>query len=185
MLRFNRSNRISIYLESGYYTTTGWSSGYKREMLGMYNQYVKNSINNSYADHKCVPCSVTHSLEVRQLKHTIIFLIPLLLFFGQVAYATNESSYKDGYLNGKGGYIDCIGYDNMCGTANDYCFNKYKSDIVTNTTACIQGFIDSWNQICHDTNFYNTMSKHDDCCSKVGVECHINMGSKEIWLPIT
>ena len=59
---------------------------------------------NSYANHKC---SVIHSVEVRQLKDTIIFLIPLLLFFSQVAHATNESSYKYGYQQGKDEFANC------------------------------------------------------------------------------
>jgi hypothetical protein len=90
-------------------------------MLGMYNQYVKNSINNSDVDHKCVLCSATHSLKVRQLKHTIIFLIPLLLLFSQVAYATNESSYKWGYQQGKSEFANCDDFDADCTAAPDDC----------------------------------------------------------------
>ena len=56
-------------------------------MIGMYNQYIKNSINNSDVDRKYKPCSVTHRVEVPQLKHTIIFSIPLLLLFSRVAHA--------------------------------------------------------------------------------------------------
>jgi hypothetical protein len=97
-------------------------------MLGMYNQYIKNSINNSDANHKCVPCSATHSVEVRQLKDTIIFLIPLLLLFSQVAYAANElapipgqsAAYNAGFSQGylgvpfKGGHTEqfMLGYIN-------------------------------------------------------------------------
>jgi hypothetical protein len=73
------------------------------EMIGMYNQYIKNSINNSESDRKYKPCSVTHSVGVRQLKRTIIFLIPLLLLF-KVAHAISYTKYLNGTMT--------ITYDN-------------------------------------------------------------------------
>jgi hypothetical protein len=45
-----------------------------------------------------------NSVEVPQLKHTIIFLIPLLLLFSQVAHAISYTKYLNGTMT--------ITYDN-------------------------------------------------------------------------
>jgi hypothetical protein len=60
-------------------------------MIGMDNQYIKNSINNSESDRKYKPCSVKHSVGVRQLKHTIVFLIPLLLLSRNICLPWSDS----------------------------------------------------------------------------------------------
>ena len=75
-------------------------------MLGMYNQYIIETIptRTTNAYHKCVPCSTTHSVDVRQLNHTVIFLIPLLLLFSQVAHAISYTKYLNGTMT--------ITYDN-------------------------------------------------------------------------
>jgi hypothetical protein len=55
------------------------------------------------------------------LKHTIIFLIPLLLLFSQVVHATNESSYKYGYKEGLGEFANCDDGEADCTAAPDDC----------------------------------------------------------------
>jgi hypothetical protein len=86
-------------------------------------------------------------------------------------YGTNESSYKYGYEQGKGEWGDCLDFDADCSTALDDCHspvdiavkyakpqiigetvNNYyyvkRYDIVTNQTACIDGYIHAWNHVC-------------------------------------
>jgi hypothetical protein len=73
------------------------------------------------------------------------------IFFYQVAYATNESSYKYGWS-----YADfrhrsaCDDTDGDCDpSAVSNCSTPYaNSTIVTNQTACIDGFVNSWRSQC-------------------------------------
>jgi hypothetical protein len=84
-------------------------------------------------------------------------------FVYQVAYGTNESSYKWGYRQGKLEYSNCTSIDNGCGTADTSCFSPihiatgvgtthYRDtphyEIMTNKTACMNGYIHAWNHIC-------------------------------------
>jgi hypothetical protein len=94
-----------------------------------------------------------------------------LLIGAQQAHATNESSYKYGYEQGKGEWGDCQIFDADCSIALDDCHspvdiavkyakpqimgetvNNYfyvkRYDIVTNQTACIHGYIHAWNKVC-------------------------------------
>jgi hypothetical protein len=54
-------------------------------MLGMYNQYIKN------ASHKCVHCSVTHSVEVQQwIQRRIVSGTDRLEFNGTLTNQTGD-----------------------------------------------------------------------------------------------
>ena len=93
----------------------------------------------------------------------------------QLAHATNESSYKCGYKEGQVEWVKCTTDDDDCGTATESCFSPISIsvgigtvhyhdiehyDIMTNKTACIDGFIHAWNHMCDPVK-----AKHN------GVDC--------------
>jgi hypothetical protein len=70
------------------------------------------------------------------------------IFMYQVAYATNESSYKHGFNIAYNGYR-CTVTDDCSPPANSAldstCTNTQH---VTNTTACIDGYLHGWKSWC-------------------------------------
>jgi hypothetical protein len=89
----------------------------------------------------------------------VVIILPTAGIASHV-YGTNESSYKYGYVQGKGEWGDCQIFDAECSIALDDCHSpvdvavKYakpyvkRYDIVTNQTACIDGYIHAWNHVC-------------------------------------
>jgi hypothetical protein len=93
-----------------------------------------------------------------------VLLIPILLLMPTLAMATNESSFKWGYKEAQIEYRDCLDGNAVdCGITTYSCFSpistsvgdgttKYHEiehyDIMTNKTACMDGYIHSWNHIC-------------------------------------
>ena len=86
----------------------------------------------------------------------------------QTAFATNESSYQYGYKQGKYGWVDCTDFDADCSTGLDHCnaaiqpvgsmltpqsqkTHNSDSDIMTNKTACVHGYVHGWNDVCNQT----------------------------------
>jgi hypothetical protein len=75
------------------------------------------------------------------------------VFFYQVAYGTNESSYKYGYSNGIGNYETCTGGGSGsedCSlamlpmlTCGSHYYNLHVTNL-TNSTACVDGFVNGW-----------------------------------------
>lgn len=105
---------------------------------------------------------------------TIALALALLAVGAQQAHATNESSYKYGYKQGKYEWTDCTTPEADCSIALDDCHspvdiavkyakpqimgetvNNYyyvkRYDIVTNQTACIHGYINAWNKVCNQS----------------------------------
>ncbi|MGC2685579.1 MAG: hypothetical protein WA323_27290 [Candidatus Nitrosopolaris sp.] len=72
-------------------------------------------------------------------------LLLLAIICYQVAYGTNESSYKYGYNAGRNNpYSGCLYFDGDCDDAvHDSCqlWN-------TVTSACVDGFVNSWKHWC-------------------------------------
>jgi hypothetical protein len=99
--------------------------------------------------------------------YTYAILLALLVLAPTLAFATNESSYKYGYGQGKSEWKDCIISDSECSDGLSDCkipvvtlaknsqgfydaskpINHY--DIVTNKTACIDGYVHGWNHLCN------------------------------------
>jgi len=93
------------------------------------------------------------------------FLVAIFCY--QVAYGTNESSYKYGYGQGKSEWGNCTDFDADCSDGLDsdchspvtyYAKNETSGyqdipiihyDIMTNTTACIDGYVHAWNHVCN------------------------------------
>jgi hypothetical protein len=75
-------------------------------------------------------------------RHVYLLIIPLLLA-PTLAMATNESDYKYGYKQAQVEWVNCTAPDDGCGTVTTDCFSP-----TTNTTACIDGFVDGWNHVC-------------------------------------
>lgn len=72
----------------------------------------------------------------------------------QLAYATNESSYKFGFQQGKTQYSQCTyrgDEDEPCDSGYSSCTGTWNNaiTIVTNVTACIDGYIHAWNHVCN------------------------------------
>lgn len=96
------------------------------------------------------------------MKKTIISAtVLLLLVVPTTVWATNESSYKYEYEQGKDEWVNCITPDDDCGTPDNDCLSPVVTsvgdgtshyheidhyDIMTNKTACADGFRDGWNQ---------------------------------------
>jgi hypothetical protein len=97
-------------------------------------------------------------------KTLFVFVIPLVIALvgtGQLAYATNENDYKYGFQHGKIEYGHCT----YRGDQDEYCEaggNVCTDTSITNQTACIDGFINSWNKVCT-----HSMSSAFDGTSKV------------------
>jgi hypothetical protein len=100
------------------------------------------------------------------MKSLTLLIIPLLVISPTLAYATNESSYKYGYGQGKSEWTDCTNFDADCSdglsdcqspvttyaknsTSGYYDIRTDHYDIVTNTTACIDGYVHAWNHVCN------------------------------------
>jgi hypothetical protein len=92
---------------------------------------------------------------------TILVLATMALTPTIVSFAkgTNESSYKYGFEQGKAEWGNCMGFGADCHDALTDCQSPvtyYKNEttehkdipIMTNTTACIDGYIHAWNHIC-------------------------------------
>lgn len=101
------------------------------------------------------------------MNQKIIFLmLPLILLVAvtPVAHATNESSYKWGYQQGKSEFANCDIFDADCNAAPDDCqspshvsvknettgyYNSIpKYNIMTNQTACMDGYSHAWEDSC-------------------------------------
>jgi hypothetical protein len=87
----------------------------------------------------------------------LVYILPLVMMGGQLAYATNESSYKFGYESGKVMWHTCVNPDADCETAVPACTDHQVSYIngvanieppPDNQTACQDGFIHAWNHMC-------------------------------------
>jgi hypothetical protein len=84
------------------------------------------------------------------------------IFFYQVTYGTNESSYQWGYKSGKEGY-ECSNYDADCNNGLGACDIGAKLSYgivtppgvphlegsVTNKTACLDGYVYGWKHWCN------------------------------------
>ena len=87
------------------------------------------------------------------------------MFCYQVVYGTNESSYKYGYKQGKDEFTNCKDSDADCTAAPDDCQSpvvwntknettgyysvEHRSyDIMTNQTACMDGYSQGWEHSC-------------------------------------
>jgi hypothetical protein len=128
------------------------------EILGMYNQYIKKSIDNSDANHKRVPCSVSHSVMKSFIK--ILFTIPVfLLIVSSTAvsvWATNQSSYEYGYMNGSLKDPQFEPNSNWKPELGSTCHLSSSSILntaaimpaVTNVTACEDGFFAGYKDWC-------------------------------------
>src|SRR5215467_12052870 len=92
-----------------------------------------------------------------------VFLVGYFVY--QVAYGTNESSYKWGFKLGKEEVSNCKDCDADCSGSNQDCavpgniikggvydkFGDSKQEVVgplTNQTGCIDGFVNGWNHVC-------------------------------------
>jgi hypothetical protein len=97
----------------------------------------------------------------------VAFPLFYMMVGAQIAHADNESSYKHGYQEGKSEWHSCASTDGEgdCSTAHDSCVNTvyYRDNItgqfdipyhwevapgVDNVTACIHGYVHSWNKVC-------------------------------------
>jgi len=100
----------------------------------------------------------------------ILLIIPLLVLAPTMAYATNEGSYLYGKKQGRydwescttyadkdGNYPACDGLGFSCDPSNSHVFvrnqttgllDQSNSVIVTNQTACSDGYIHAWNHVC-------------------------------------
>lgn len=72
----------------------------------------------------------------------------------QLAHATNESSYKFGFQQGKTQYSQCTyrgDEDEPCDSGYSSCTGTWNNaiTIVTNVTTCIDGYIHAWNHVCN------------------------------------
>ena len=94
----------------------------------------------------------------------ILLIIPLLMITPTLAFATNESSYKYGYNAAISNLTNLITVPsswntqapNICDTENgcpgsddvqNYCLTG-ETDKVTNSTACIDGYVNGWRHWC-------------------------------------
>jgi hypothetical protein len=100
----------------------------------------------------------------------LVYAIPLMLVGLMVgmhlAYATNESSYRYGYEQGKMAYKDSVDlrleadphgakadcYSPVYEGANATGYPMPHYDIMTNQTTCVVGWIDGYNSICSAKN---------------------------------
>jgi hypothetical protein len=83
----------------------------------------------------------------------IVLLLPLLLLMTTtLAWATNESSYKEGFNNAFDGY-NCVQTEDCDIIANNggelICNNQLDNPHVSNSTACIDGYVDGWKHWCN------------------------------------
>jgi hypothetical protein len=77
----------------------------------------------------------------------ITIALALTLVGVQHAYATNESSYKYGFKNGFTDYR-CMDTEG-CGGPTNYAFDaECAGGVVTNSTACHDGYLDGWKSWC-------------------------------------
>jgi hypothetical protein len=107
-------------------------------------------------------------MNKKQEKIATIALAAFLaaMFCYQVAYGTNESSYKYGYGQGKSEWVNCTDFDADCSDGLSDCHSPVTTyaknstsgyydirtdhyDIMTNTTACIDGYVHAWNHVCN------------------------------------
>ena len=89
--------------------------------------------------------------------NAIILLLPLLLLVTPaIAHATNEGSYKFGFSVGFSDYNHCFDNDadalDCSPPDNDaplqVCVNNPVNHEVTNSTACIDGYVQGWQHWC-------------------------------------
>jgi hypothetical protein len=89
--------------------------------------------------------------------NTIILLLPLLLLVTPViAHATNERSYKFGFSVGFSDYNHCFDNDADaldCSPPDSsnplaICVGNPNNQAVTNSTACIDGYVQGWQHWC-------------------------------------
>jgi hypothetical protein len=102
---------------------------------------------------------ITNEIERENRLPLMLALASIGLLFSQVAYATNESSYKLGYVKGESNYTNCTfpedKYGNIadCDKPSDACYNPLSHvdstyGVMTNKTACIDGFVNGWSHVC-------------------------------------
>jgi hypothetical protein len=109
----------------------------------------------------------THMFKVSKKQNRILLGLAIAalvgIFFYQVAYGSNESSYKWGFIQGKSEWSGCSDADGNCATGLNDCqslsYSVYNyttgyynavpnSAPLSNHTACIDGYVNGWNHVC-------------------------------------
>jgi hypothetical protein len=81
-----------------------------------------------------------------------VLIIPVLLLTPTIAMATNESSYLYGKQQGKLEWSNCTTTADDNGNIPDCLSGVHVcSANVDNQTACIDGYVQSWNHSCNPT----------------------------------
>ena len=130
----------------------------------------------------------------------LVLVLPLAIFcfsFHHQAHATNESSYKWGYKQGKSEYDNCLDFDADCNTATDDCqspiytsvknettgyFNSVpRYDAVTNQMACIHGYIHAWNHFCDPAKTRLWPNNELPCPTDIKHEPSTSVSNNSTW----
>jgi hypothetical protein len=95
----------------------------------------------------------------------LALILTMVISSAALAYATNESSYKYGFQQAKSEFLNCQYFDADCTAAPDDCHSSITTyaknetsgyydiktehyDIMTNKTACINGYNEGWRDSC-------------------------------------
>lgn len=132
----------------------------------------------------------------------MLVVVAIMLILGmlggttmQLAHATNESSYKWGYEQGKNEWFTCDA-GGSCVTAVEDCHASPTAPAtspantqVTNETACVHGFIHAFNRYCKPTE----AGEYPSCPTTWKIETFYNIGrtfangsdiqQKGYWVP--
>jgi hypothetical protein len=111
----------------------------------------------------CSPKVSLHPIKI--LVFAVVAIILPTAGIASHVYGTNESSYKYGYQNGKDEWTNCTDFDADCNDGLSDCqspvitYDKNMTtgyqdieikhyNIMTNQTACIDGYVHAWNHVC-------------------------------------
>lgn len=110
----------------------------------------------------------------------IVVLIPIafvvVVITPAIAFAdTNESAYQFGYAQGRDSW-NCYNNnaDAGCFMGKNACTSTITNaaKVVTNQTACIDGFVNGWNKVCT----HNIDGASDDGVSAICPDSRVNEG---------